>query len=121
MIDGFLIDGSGYSSRNFFDQARGSSSTSSVPGLTRVDVVTMVAVTRLLWLNSARTLRVVAVVLIARLARCARWLWLGSHDARTAGGAAGASQQLLYKRRTPNIFYLHGCRTKRRRRFINYV
>ena len=49
----------------------------------------MVAVTRLLWLDSVRTLRIVAVV---RLARRARWLWLGSHDARIAGGAAGASQ-----------------------------
>ena len=44
----------------------------SVPRLARVRVVTMVAVTRLLWLDLARTLRVVAVVLIARLARCAR-------------------------------------------------
>ena len=36
------------------------------------------------------------------------WLWLGSHDARAAGGAAGASQQLIHQRRTPNIIYLHG-------------
>ena len=33
----------------------------------------MVAVTRLVWLDSARTLRVVAVVVVARLARCAWW------------------------------------------------
>ena len=93
----------------------------SVPRLARVHVATKVAVTRLLWIDSARTLRVVAVVLIARLARYARWLWLGSHDANAAGGAAGASQQLLYKRRTPNVIYLHSCRTQRRRRLTNYV
>ena len=56
----------------------------------------MEAVTRLEWLGLARTLRVVAVVVVARLARCAWWLWLGLHDARTAGGTAGASQQLSY-------------------------
>ena len=56
-------------------------------------MATMEAVTRLERLGLAHTLRVVAV---ARLARCARWLWLGSHDARAAGGAAGASQQLSY-------------------------
>ena len=58
-------------------------------------LVTMVAVTRLEWLGLARTLRMVAVVVVARLARCAWWLWLGSHDTRAAGGAAGTSQQLL--------------------------
>ena len=42
-------------------------------------------VARLVWLGSARTLRVVAVVAVARLARCPR-----------SEGAAGASQQLLY-------------------------
>ena len=57
--------------------------------------------------NSASTTRAVAV---ARFAH-----------ARAAGDAAGASQQLLNKRCIPNIIYLHGCRTKRRRRFINYV
>ena len=56
-------------------------------------VVTMEAATRL---GLAHTLPVVAVVVVARLARCAWWLWLGSLDARAAGGAAGASQQLLY-------------------------
>ena len=59
-------------------------------------VATMEAVTRLERLGLARTLRVVAVVVVARLARCAWWLWLGLHDARTAGGTAGASQQLPY-------------------------
>ena len=34
-----------------------------------VAVVTMVAVTRLVWLDSARTLRVVVVVVVARLTR----------------------------------------------------
>ena len=55
----------------------------------------MEAVTRLERLEQlglARTLRVVAVVVVARLVV----VWLGSHDARAAGGAAGASQQLLY-------------------------
>ena len=81
-IGGF--DGSGWvrvfyiNSRNFSNRARGSSSTRSVPWLARVRGVTMLAVTRLLWLDSARALRIVAVVRIARLARCARWLWLGS-------------------------------------------
>ena len=56
-------------------------------------VATMEAVTRLERLGLARPLRVVAVVVVARLARCAWWLWLGSHDARAAGGGAGASQQ----------------------------
>ena len=59
-------------------------------------VATMEAVTQLERLGLARTLRVVAVVVVARLARCAWWLWLGLHDARAAGGAAGASQQLFY-------------------------
>ena len=59
--------------------------------------------TRLLGLGSARMLRVVAVVVVARLARCAWWLWLGSHDARAAGGAAGASQSFIYYCRTPDI------------------
>ena len=59
-------------------------------------VATIEAVIRLERLGLARTLRVVAVVVVARLARCAWWLWLGSHDARTVGGEAGASQQLLY-------------------------
>ena len=39
-------------------------------------------VIRLVWVDSARTTRVVAVVVVARLARRAWWLWLGSHDAR---------------------------------------
>ena len=56
----------------------------------------MEAVTQLERLGLARTLRVVAVVVIARLAQCAWWLWLGLHDVRAAGGAAGVSQQLLY-------------------------
>ena len=64
-----------------------------------------VAVTRLVWLDLARTLRLVAVVVVAQLACCAWWLWLGLHDARAAGGAAGASQQLLYNCRTPDISY----------------
>ena len=49
-------------------------------------LVTMVAVTRLLWLDSARTLRVVAVVLTARLVDArggcgsvARWLCFHDH------------------------------------------
>ena len=66
-------------------------------------VVTMVDVTRLVWINSARTMRVVAVVLVARLARCAWWMRLSSHDARAAGGAAGASQSFIYYCRTPDI------------------
>ena len=59
-------------------------------------VVIMEAVTRLEWLGLARTLRVVAVVVEARPVRCAWWLLLVSHGARAAGGAAGASLQLLY-------------------------
>ena len=59
-------------------------------------VATMEAVTWLERLGLARTLRVVAVLVVARLAQCAWWLWLGSHGARAAGGAAGDSQQLLY-------------------------
>ena len=78
----------------------------------------MDAVTRF---GLARMLRVVAMVIVAQLARCAWWLWLGSHHARAAGGAADALQQLLYQRRTPNIIYLHGCRTKHRRRFNNFI
>ena len=55
-------------------------------------VATMEAVIRLERLGLARTLRVVAVVVVARVARCAWWLWLVSHDARAAGGAASALQ-----------------------------
>ena len=58
-------------------------------------MVTTEAVSRLECLGLTRTLCVVAVVVVARFAQCAWWLWLGSHDARAAGGAAGASQQLL--------------------------
>ena len=64
--------------------------------------VTMEAVTRLGshaargGLSGRSLARTMRVVVMARLARCAWWLWLGSHDARAAGGAAGASQQLLY-------------------------
>ena len=67
-------------------------------------MATMEAVTRLERLGLARTQRMVDVVVLARLARRTWWLWLGSHDARAAGGAAGASQQLLYQRRTPKMF-----------------
>ena len=45
-------------------------------------MVTM-AVTRLVWFDSARTLRMVAVVFLARLARRVWWQWLGSHNARS--------------------------------------
>ena len=74
LIDGFLIDGSGYLYiRNFPDRARGISSTAVFASARTLRVVTMVAVTRLVWLDSARALRVVAVVeFVGRLARRAR-------------------------------------------------
>ena len=75
-------------------------------------VVIMVAVTRPLWLDSARMLRIVAVVLIARLARCAR--------SRRCSWRLATIIIYAPLRRTPNIIYLHGCRTKHRW-FINYV
>ena len=118
-----MIDGSGYSkSISILDISLTEQDDVAARAVclgSHAAVVTMAAVTRLLWLDSARTLRVVAVVLVARLARCARWLWLGSHDARVTGGAAGASQQLLYKHRTPNNIYFICSRAKLRRRFIN--
>ena len=91
MIGGFLIDGSGYSI-NIFSVGVGRLGSHAARGGRGGR-------------SSARTMRAVAVA--------------GSHDARVAGGAAGASQQLLYKRRTPNNIYLNCSRAKRRRRFNN--
>ena len=79
----------------------------------------MEAVTRLKRLGLTRTLRVVAVVVVARLARCAWWLWLGSHDARAAGGAAGASQHFDILVPYPENIYLLGCRTGVKSVFID--
>ena len=81
-----------YNNMNFPDRA----AARAVCLARTLRVATMEAVTRLERLGLARTLRMVAVVVVARLAQCAWWLWLGSHDVRAAGGAAGASQQLLY-------------------------
>ena len=66
-------------------------------------VLCVVAVTRPAWLASPRML---TVVVVARLARCAWWPWLCSHAVCAAVGTAGASQQLLYQRRTPFLFYM---------------
>ena len=82
-----------YNNINFPDRAAWKEQCASARTLR---VVTMEAVTRLERLGLARTLRVVAVEVVGRVARCAWWLWLGSHDARAAGGAAGTSQQLLH-------------------------
>ena len=82
-----------YNNINFPDRAAGKEQCASACMLR---VVTMEAVSRLDWLGLTRKLCVVAVVVVARLTRCAWWLWLGLHDVRAAGGAAVASQQLLY-------------------------
>ena len=76
-----------YNYMNFPDRAAAHAQCASACTLC---VATMEAMTRLERLGLARTLRVVAVVVVARLAQCAWWLWLGSHNARAVGGAAGA-------------------------------
>ena len=53
---------------NFPDRTRGSSGNAQYASARTLRVVTMVTVTRLAWLDSAR---VAAVVVVARLARCA--------------------------------------------------
>ena len=56
-------------------------------------LMSQVTLTRLLW---ARTLRMAAEVFVGRLTRCAVEVVARLTCARAVGGAAGASQQLLY-------------------------